>query len=145
MAIPVMFSLMALIKVELACGMLLSNRVAQALATVTEQLVHIYAREDLRIPFDQLMVGPRPLTPPPPPPLTAIPTLHSSLLGGRAISIFSLSPQVGNLTPSHGDNSTRVGPAPPPPPPAYSPEPEVRLWFRDSAPWNDPCHQKGSF
>jgi len=57
MAIPVIFSLMALLKVELASGMLLANRVAQALAAVTQQLVHLNAREDLRIPLDQLMVG----------------------------------------------------------------------------------------
>ncbi len=47
---------MALLKVELANGMLLSNRVAHALAAVTQQLAYLNAREDLRIPLNQLMV-----------------------------------------------------------------------------------------
>lgn len=57
MAIPVIFSLIALLKLEVASGLHLTNRVAQALAIVHQQLIHLNAHEDLRCPLDHLMVA----------------------------------------------------------------------------------------
>lgn len=57
MAIPVVFSLLALLKVECASGLEISNRVAQALAIVSQQLVHLNARENISMPLDTVMVS----------------------------------------------------------------------------------------
>lgn len=57
MAIPIIFSLYMLLKVELASGLAVSNRIAHAMANVNQQLTHLNAREDLTIPLDQLMVN----------------------------------------------------------------------------------------
>ena len=56
MSVPVIFSLIALLKVETAKGIYLSNKVAQALALIHQQLIHLNAREDLHVPLDVLMV-----------------------------------------------------------------------------------------
>lgn len=56
MAIPVIFSLLALLKIELASGLEVSNRTASALAAVHKQLTFLNAREDLDIPLDKLLV-----------------------------------------------------------------------------------------
>lgn len=57
MAVPVVLSLLALLRVEMADGLHLSNRVAQALAMIHQQLIHLNAKEDLRVPLDLLMVS----------------------------------------------------------------------------------------
>ena len=57
MAIPIIFSLIALLKVELASGLAVSNRMAAALASVNEQLTHLNAREDTTIPLEKLLVS----------------------------------------------------------------------------------------
>ena len=56
MAIPVIFSLLALLKIELASGLEISNRIAHALSAVNKQLTFLNAREDLDIPLDKLLV-----------------------------------------------------------------------------------------
>ncbi len=51
------FSLIALLKIELASGMEVSNRIARALSAVNKQLTFLNAREDLDIPLEELLVG----------------------------------------------------------------------------------------
>lgn len=64
MAIPVVFSLYALLKVEMADGLHLSNKLAQAVALIHQQLIYLNAREDLHVPLDLLMVATSPFLSP---------------------------------------------------------------------------------
>ena len=56
MALPVVLSLLALLRVECASGLEVSNRVAHALAMVNQQMSQLEARQPLTVPLDILMV-----------------------------------------------------------------------------------------
>ena len=58
MAVPVVFSLLALLRVECASGLEVSNRVAHALAMINHQMIQLGARQPLTVPLDVLMVIP---------------------------------------------------------------------------------------